>query len=425
MQQDTYENYLSILKEELVPAMGCTEPIAIAYAAALAKDILELLPDKADIFVSGNIVKNVKSVVIPSTGGLKGIEASVVCGIVAGHSDRKLEVLSEITPQQVGRVKFFLSQPNFCIVHLVPDVSPLYIRVILWKKDEYVEVEIMYTHTNITKIVKSGKTLFLKPYNEENNNHVLSDRSMLNIKDIYDFTEKIPLEKIVPLIEPQIRYNTAIADEGLHNKYGASIGKTMIAAEPNNLYTYVAAYAASGSDARMSGCSLPVVINSGSGNQGMASSLPVIAYARSKHLSEEKLYRALTLSNLITIHQKTGIGRLSAYCGAVSAGCASGCGIAYLDDMPLSIIEDTIVNTLANVAGIVCDGAKPSCAAKIASAVHAGLLGYQIAKAGISFQSGDGLIKSNVENTISSISRMGHFGMSSTDSEVIKIMLEH
>lgn len=425
MERDIYQNYLSILKEELVPALGCTEPIAIAYAAAAARKILGMLPERAEIFASGNIIKNVKSVVVPSTGGLKGIEASVVSGIVAGQPDKKLEVLCDVSPQQLSEVCSLLSKPDYCTVHLVPDTAALYIRVVLWKGNEYTEVEIMHTHTNITKIIKNGEIIFSKLCDEKDYNQVLADRSKLNVKNIYEFSGEVSMDEIAPLIEPQIRYNTAIADEGLHNKYGAAVGRTMIDTHPGDLETYLAAYAAAGSDARMSGCSLPVVVNSGSGNQGMTASLPVIAYARSKRLPQERLYRALTLSNLIAIHQKTGIGRLSAYCGAVSAGCAAACGVAYLDSMPLSVTEATIVNTLADVAGIICDGAKPSCAAKIASSVRAGLLGYEMARSGISFQSGDGLIKDTVENTISSISRVGRDGMRPTDSEILKIMLEH
>lgn len=425
MERDIYQNYLSILKEELVPALGCTEPIAIAYAAAVARKVIGSLPDRAEVFASGNIIKNVKSVVVPSTGGLKGIEASVVCGIVAGQPDKKLEVLSEVSPRQLTEVCSLLSKPDYCMVHLVPDAAALYIRVVLWKNKEYAEVEIMHTHTNITKINRNGKILFSKICNEQDYNQVLSDRSKLNVKNIYKFSGEVSMDEIAPLIGPQIHYNTAIADEGLRNKYGAAVGRTMIGAHPEDLENYLAAYAAAGSDARMSGCSLPVVVNSGSGNQGMTASLPVIAYARSKKLPQEKLYRALILSNLIAIHQKTGIGRLSAYCGAVSAGCAAACGIAYLDGGPLSIIEATIVNTLADVAGIICDGAKPSCAAKIASSVRAGLLGYDMARNGMSFRNGDGLIKDNIESTISSISRVGREGMRSTDSEILKIMMEH
>ncbi|WP_334346257.1 L-serine ammonia-lyase, iron-sulfur-dependent, subunit alpha [Candidatus Merdisoma sp. JLR.KK006] len=421
-QEKLADIYLAILKEELMPAMGCTEPIAIAYCAAKAREVLGTLPDQVQIGVSGNIVKNVKSVIVPNTDGLKGIAASAAAGIVGGRPEKVLEVIAEVTSEQKQQMREFLAQVPIKIQPLDTE-EQLDILVTLHAEKEQASVRISGFHTNIVQVIKNGETLYESGVVAATEVK-LTDRSLLKVEDIYAFAEQVEISKVQELLDRQIECNWAIAEEGLRHPYGANIGKVLLKTEGNTLKTKARAYAAAGSDARMNGCEMPVIINSGSGNQGMTASVPVIVYARELGLPKEKLYRALVLSNLITIHQKTGIGRLSAYCGAVSAGCGAGCGIAYLQGGDLKVISHTLVNALAIVSGIVCDGAKASCAGKIAAAVDAGIFGYQMYCEGQEFEGGDGIVSKGVENTIHNVGRLGKIGMKETDKEIIRIMTE-
>lgn len=422
LSNNIYSAYLQILKEELVPALGCTEPISIAYAAAKAREVLGSFPDKLIVKCSGNIIKNAKSVVVPNTGNLKGIKASAIMGVIAGDSSKGLEVLSKVTQADIDRTNIFL-KTKLCSIEMIPDDANLHIIVIAKSKEQYALVEIIHTHTNIARIEKNHDIIFEIKFEKENYNAPLSDRSVLNVEDIYKFASIVKLEDINELLSMQIKYNLKIAEEGLSKNYGVNIGRMLLDNYGDSVLTKIRAYAAAGSDARMSGCSMPVVTNSGSGNQGIASSLPVVIYAKEKKLSEERMFRALVLSNLITIHQKTGIGRLSAYCGAVSAACGSGAGITYLQGGTLQQVEKTITNTIANISGIVCDGAKESCAAKIASSIDAAMMGHFLAMKDVSFGAQSGIVKENIEETISAVGRLARKGMKTTDVEVLKIMI--
>ncbi len=416
-----YQAYLAILKEELVPAMGCTEPICLAYAAAKAREVLGSMPKRVEIKASGNIIKNVKSVIVPNTKGMKGLKASVAAGIVAGNPEKALEVIAEVTPEQKKEISKFLDDTLMTIVPLNV-IAQLDVTVILYDGNQSASVRIAGHHTNIVKIEKNDEVLFDSGY-EADANAKLTDRKCLNMKQIYDFANTVDIEDLKPIIVPQIECNKAIAMEGLKNNWGANVGSAILRVG-NDIRQKAKAWAAAGSDARMSGCEMPVIINSGSGNQGMTVSLPVLAFAEEFHIDEDRTIRAVALSNLVAIHQKTGIGRLSAYCGAVSAGCASGCGIAYLLGHSFEIIEHTLENALGMAAGIVCDGAKPSCAGKIALAVEAGLLGFEMSKHGDNLLGGDGIIGKDVEETIDHIGCLGRYGMKETDVEILKIMVE-
>ncbi|MGI5947334.1 MAG: serine dehydratase subunit alpha family protein [Lachnospiraceae bacterium] len=426
-----YKAYVQILKEELIPAMGCTEPIAIAYAAAKAREVLGCMPDRVTIGVSNNIIKNVKSVVVPNTDGMKGIEAAAAAGIVGGQADKALEVLSEVTSLQKVQMRQFLEAVPIQ-VQAVDNGIIFDIIISVFHKDSSAVVRISQYHTNLVYIQKDDSVLLDKqdaasPGCFEStvleSESGLTDKSLLTIADILDFADTCQLEDIRPILDVQILYNTQISEEGLLGDYGANIGSTMLKFYGDDVRNRAIAKAAAGADARMSGCELPVVINSGSGNQGITVSVPLIEYAKALAVPKDKLYRALAVSNLIAIHEKTGIGRLSAYCGAVSAGCAAGCGIAYLQGADYTAIAHTLVNSLAIVSGIICDGAKPSCAAKIASSVEAGILGYHMYKNGQQFRAGDGIVTKGVENTIRNIGQLGHEGMRETDKEIVKIML--
>ena len=413
--------YIAILEEELIPAMGCTEPIALAYASALARKTLGVLPEQVELSVSANIVKNVKSVIVPHTGSLRGIEAAAAAGIVAGNPDRELEVLSSVTEEQILQIREYLASADIT----VNTSESGYIFDILVRAtagDHWATVRIAGNHTNVILVEKDGEALISRDYKEQGPvQH--TDRSILNVADIIEFADTVCLESVRPVLDRQIACNTAIAEEGLRGKWGASIGKVLLEAYGDSVHNRAKAWAAAGSDARMSGCELPVVINSGSGNQGLTASLPVIIYAQHLQRSQEQLYRALLVSNLITIHLKTGIGCLSAYCGATSAGCGAGAGIAYLYGGKAWEISHTIVNAVAINSGMICDGAKPSCAAKIASAVEAGLLGMHMQQQGTQFYGGDGIVVKGVENTINNIGRLARVGMAETDKEIIQIMI--
>ena len=416
-----YGAYVQILKEELVPAMGCTEPIALAYAAAKAREVLGEKPDTVKIGASGSIIKNVKSVIVPNTDHLKGIPAAAAAGIIAGKPEKELEVIAEVSQEQIEEMKDFLKNTDISVEYVDNGIT-FDIIVTETKGESSATVRIANYHTNIVLIEKNGQVLFEEKVEGEKEEG-LTDRSLLNMKDILDFAETVDIDDVREVIGRQIRYNTAIAEEGLKGNYGANIGSVLLEMEGDNIRVRAKAMAAAGSDARMNGCELPVIINSGSGNQGMTCSLPVIEYAKELNSGEEKLYRALTLSNLVAIHQKTGIGRLSAYCGAVCAGAAAGAGIAYLHGGGYEEIAHTVVNALAIVSGIVCDGAKASCAAKIASSVEAGILGYNMYKCGQQFYAGDGIVTKGVDETIRNIGRLGKEGMRETNVEIIDIMV--
>jgi L-cysteine desulfidase len=417
-----YQAYLNILNEELIPAMGCTEPIAIAYAAARAREVLGVLPERVLIEASRNIIKNVKSVVVPNTGGLKGIEASAVAGIVAGEADRILEVIAVIDDSGRERMRSFLDHKE---VTVAESKSGLIFDLVVTVSagEENVSVQISHYHTNIVLIEKNGVAISQNQDCDEIKVIKLTDRSIMNIKDILDFAETVDLERVAELLQGQIDYNMAIAEEGLAGDWGANVGSVLLEFWGDDVKIRAKALAAAGSDARMSGCDLPVMIVSGSGNQGLTVTIPVVEYAKELKSDRDTLLRALLVSNLVAIHLKTGIGRLSAYCGVVSAGCAAGAGIAWLHGGRFEAIAHTIVNALASVSGIICDGAKPSCAAKISASVDAGILGFLMFEKDQQFYGGDGIVSKGVENTINNIARLAHEGMRETDKEIIRIML--
>ena len=419
--EEKYGAYVQILKEELVPAMGCTEPIALAYAAAKARETLGEMPDRVRVDASGSIIKNVKSVIVPNTGHLKGIPAAAAAGIVAGRAEKELEVIADVTPEEVEKIKEFLDTVPVEVYHVDSGIT-FEIIVTVFARENSARVRIANYHTNIVLIEKNGEVL-LKNEVQGEKEEGLTDRSLLDMAGIWDFANTVDIEDVREVIGRQIAYNTAISEEGLRGDYGANIGSVLLDMDGNNIRTRAKAKAAAGSDARMNGCELPVIINSGSGNQGMTCSLPVIEYAKELNSTEEQLYRALVLSNLVAIHQKTGIGRLSAYCGAVCAGAAAGAGIAFLCGGEYDDITHTVVNALAIVSGIVCDGAKASCAAKIASAVDAGILGYQMYRRGQQFYAGDGIVTKGVDATIRNVGRRGREGMKETNEEIIEIMV--
>ncbi len=419
---EKYQAYVKILEEELVPAMGCTEPIALAYAAAKARETLGCLPDRVEIGASGSIIKNVKSVIVPNTGHLKGIPAAAAAGIVAGDASRELEVIADVSEEETKAIAEYLKNTRITVEHIDQGIT-FDILVTVKKGDSYARVRIANYHTNIVLVEKDGEKLLDLPVEGEKEEG-LTDRSLLDVEDIWDFINTVEIDDIRAVISRQIEYNTAIAKEGLRGDYGANIGSVLLSAYGDDVKNRAKAMAAAGSDARMNGCELPVIINAGSGNQGMTCSLPVLEYAKELKSGEDQLYRALALSNLVAIHQKTGIGRLSAYCGAVSAGAAAGAGIAYLCGGGYEEVIHTVVNALAIVSGIVCDGAKASCAAKIASAVDAGILGYHMYLNGQQFYAGDGIVTKGIEGTITNIGRLGKEGMKETNEEIIKMMIE-
>ncbi|MBD5514150.1 MAG: serine dehydratase subunit alpha family protein [Lachnospiraceae bacterium] len=418
---EKYKAYIQILKEELVPAMGCTEPIALAYAAAKAREILGEVPDRVEIGASGSIIKNVKSVIVPNTNHLKGIPAAATAGIIAGKAEKELEVIADVSEEEKVRMAEYLKAVPISVEHVDNGVT-FDIIIEVKKGGSYAKVRIANYHTNIVLIEKDGEKLLDIPVEGETEEG-LTDRSLLNMVDIWDFINTVDVADIKEVIGRQIEYNTAIADEGLKGDYGANIGSVLLDTYGNDVRTRAKARAAAGSDARMNGCELPVIINAGSGNQGMTCSLPVLEYAKELECGEDKMYRALALSNLTAIHQKTGIGRLSAYCGAVSAGAAAGAGIAYLCGGGYEEVVHTVVNALAIVSGMICDGAKASCAAKIAASVDAGILGYNMFLRGQQFYAGDGIVTKGVEKTISNIGHLGKEGMRETNEEIIKMMI--
>ena len=421
-KDEKYQAYVQILKEELIPAMGCTEPIALAYAAAKAREGLGEMPDRVFIGASGSSIKNVKSVIVPNTNHLKGIPAAAAAGIVAGKAEKELEVISEVSEEKREEIARFMEQTEITVEYIDNGIV-FDIIVIVFKGESSAKVRIANYHTNIVRIEKNQEILLDIPVQGEEEEG-LTDRSLLDVKDIWDFINTMDVEDVREILDRQITYNTAIADEGLRGDYGANIGSVLLSMYGDDVRNRAKARAAAGSDARMNGCELPVVINAGSGNQGMTCSIPVLEYAKELKVGEEKTYRALALSNLIAIHQKTGIGRLSAYCGAVSAGAAAGAGIAYLCGGGYEEVIHTVVNALAIVSGMICDGAKASCAAKIAASVDAGILGYHMYLQGQQFYAGDGIVTKGVEATIHNIGRLGKDGMKGTNEEIIRMMID-
>jgi len=417
-----YHHFVQILREELVPAMGCTEPIALAYGAAKAREVLGKLPDSVLIEASGNIIKNVKSVVVPNTGGLKGIEAAAVAGIIGGKAEKILEVISEVTEEDKQGMRDYLNSHEVVVKPAEGDVV-FDIIIHLQAGEDKVRLRIADYHTNIVLIERNGEVLLSSgKVSEKAEMKGLTDRSCMSVAAAVDFADTCDLADVAELVERQIAYNYAIAEEGMKNAWGANIGKTLRDYYGTDVKARARYMAAAGSDARMSGCEMPVIIVSGSGNQGITASVPVIVYAQEKQVSHEAMVRAVLLSDLLTIHLKTGIGRLSAYCGAVSAGCAAAAAISHLCGGDLKDVAHTLVNGLAIVSGMICDGAKASCAAKIAASVDAGLLGWCMYQNGQQFYGGDGVVTKGVENTIVNIGRLGRIGMRETDKEIIRIM---
>ena len=422
MNQQTYRAYVAILREELIPALGCTEPIALAYCAAMARKVLGAEASRMEVYCSGNIIKNVKSVTVPNSNGMRGIEAAAILGYAGGDADAKLEVLETVSQEDIDRAKEPLEQ-NFCRCHHVRDVANLYIRVELFGEEHSSAVTIANHHTQVQSIQKDGEVVYQQE-EQEAEAAAPQPKELLNVRDILEFADSVELEDVRSLLERQIRLNSAISDEGLQHGYGAEIGRTILETYGNESVAVRAkARAAAGSDARMNGCALPVVINSGSGNQGITCSIPVVEYGKQLGVSEDRLLRGLVVSNLVSIHQKKYIGSLSAYCGAVSAACGAGAGIAYLYGEDYQQISETITNTIANIGGVVCDGAKSSCAAKIASSVDAAIMANNLAQKGRYFKSGEGLVEGSVEETIQNLGYVGKVGMKETDNVILGLMI--
>jgi len=424
MEKRVYDSYVNILNHELIVALGCTEPIAIAYAGAKARAVLGKMPDRCTVRCSGNIIKNVKGVVVPQSSGKRGIDVAATLGIVGGDADRVLDVLAGVQPEDVAAMDRLLEQ-GFCKCELQEGVANLYIALTVYAGEEYALVEISDYHTNITRIEKNGQVL-LEQSGQSQGEGDLPDKALLNLKDILEFGSCVRMEDVQSVIERQISCNRAISDEGLNHPWGAQVGRTLMkTAGSDDLKVFSCAAAAAGSDARMAGCALPVVINSGSGNQGITVTMPILSYAEKYHVGHEMVCRALCVANLISVHQKRYIGSLSAYCGAVSAACAAACGIAYMMGESYDVISRTITNTICTVGGIVCDGAKSSCAAKIAASVNAALTALDMARMDHVFQPGEGLTCSDVEQTIATVGCMGREGMKSTDVEILNLMLDN
>ena len=415
------KDFLAILEEELIPAMGCTEPIALAFASAKAKEVLGEKPEKIVAKCSGNIIKNVRCVRIPNSGGMTGIEAACVLGALCGDIERGMEVLEAVTEEGLEEALEFLKDGG-CSVEYLESPFPLHFIICLISGENYSEVEVRHGHTNIVRITKNGENLYMADNFEKDS--FTADRNELSVENIFDFANEVELSAILPFVKKQIEYNMAIAKEGMKGSYGVGIGKEMMELYPDSVFTKVKAFAAAASEARMDGCSMPVIITSGSGNQGLASSVPIIVYAREKGVPEEKMYRSIIFSSLMTIFQKEYIGKLSAFCGAVSASCAAGAAITYMVGGSIRQIKDTIDNTMADIPGIICDGAKSSCAAKIASALDASIFAHVLAMKGKVYGANTGILRSDAGKTIRSVGHIGKVGMKQTDSEIVKIMIE-
>lgn len=420
LSNEIKNSFLAILDEELIAAMGCTEPIALAYAAARGREVLGAAPEKIRARCSGNIIKNVRCVRIPNSRGMVGIEAACALGALCGDAGRLMEVLEAVTEDGLQETTRFLSE-NRCFVEYLESPIPLHFIVELSRGNQLVSVEVVHHHTNITSIRKNGVVV----YENRDFGEVIqpAERSHLSVETIYDFANEIELDRIRPHCQKQIACNMAISERGMSGEYGLGIGKVILDTYPDSAITRAKAYTAAASEARMEGCDLPVIITSGSGNQGIASTVPVIVYAREKGISEEKLYRCLCFSSLLTVFQKEYLGKLSAFCGAVSASCAAGAAITYMMGGTVQQIKDTIDNTLADIPGILCDGAKASCAAKIASALDASFLAHRLAMGGKVYKANSGILQDNADHTISSVGYIGKVGMKQTDAEIVKLMI--
>lgn len=435
MDQLLYKNHLQILQEELLVALGCTEPIAIAYAGAKARQLLGQLPDQCQVYCSGNIIKNVKGVVVPNSGGLRGMDVAAILGIVGGDPDQELAVLESVTPADIQQTQALL-KANFCQCHLVENVDNLYVRIEVTGGGHTAQVEIQEHHNNVTFMEKDGQVVLNhRPDPAAKVEKTGADRMLLSVKNILEFADAVQISDVQEILQRQIDYNCVISTEGLKGSYGVETGRILMSNSINasgmdQVRMQARAAAAAGSDARMSGCSLPVVINSGSGNQGITITMPIVMYARYWQVDQEMLYRALVVGNLLSVHQKKYIGSLSAYCGATSAATGAACGIAYMllhrkgeQERLYKVTCDTITNSIETLGGMVCDGAKASCAAKIGLAVENALMALELSLEGNVFQPGEGMTMENPEDTIAAVGRMGRVGMKSTDVEILNIML--
>ncbi|MBP3728070.1 MAG: serine dehydratase subunit alpha family protein [Pseudobutyrivibrio sp.] len=419
MDKKIYDTFITLLTQELRLAMGCTEPIAVAYAAAKARETLGVMPERIELYCSGNIIKNVKAVTVPNSGGRRGLEVAAILGAAFGNPSLELEVVSQVTDEEINKLEGLLAQ-DLCHCHLQTGKDNLYIRAEVFAGEDSALVEISEKHTYITRIEKNGEVILTNP----SLNLLKSDNENLNLKAIYEFANCFEMKDVHELIERQIECNIKIAEEGIENPYGSEIGRRYIQMYGQKDYRFKAvAYAAAGSDARMNGCALPVVINSGSGNQSIAISVPIIVYAKEKEISKEKLIRGLVFADLMALLQKKYIGDLSAYCGATCAGCAAVTGIAYIENQPLEVLGNIVVNSISTIGGMVCDGAKSSCAAKIAASISMGFLAYDLAVNNLNFKDGEGLVVADIEETIARVGRMGREGMRSTDEEILNMML--
>lgn len=424
LSKELMDNYTDILRNELIPAMGCTEPIAIAYAAAMSRKILDDEPVHITINCSGNMIKNVKGVKVPNSGGQRGIEVAATLGVVGGDPDKKLEVIAGVTDEDRDKTRQLVAE-KFCDCNYVENVPNLYIQAIIKGRAHDAEVIISEHHTDITLIKRDGETLLESGVKNEYSETICTgDRSLMSLEGLLDYANQVDLNEVRDMMNRQIEMNSAISQEGLDNPWGASVGKTILEAYGRDVRSCACAAAAAGSDARMSGCPMPVVINSGSGNQGITVTMPVVIYAKELCISEEKRMRALLISNLVSIYIKHYIGALSAFCGAVSASCGAGAAITYMSGGDYAHIAKTITNTLANVGGIVCDGAKPSCAAKIAASVNAAILAHYMSMNDKSFQPGEGIVEDDVEETIKNMGYIGKVGMQPTDKEILNVMTD-
>ncbi len=420
LNKKTSADFINILKEELIPAMGCTEPIALAFASARAREILGALPESVTAYCSGNIIKNVRCVAIPNSNGLTGIEPACALGAFGGDASRNMEVLEAVTHDARAQANEFLAKGK-CKVEYLDSEIPLHFIIEATTADDIVTVEVRYDHINIVRITKNGKEVFKSEALDCE--PVLADRSKLSVENIKEFADSVEISLVKPILDRVIQCNMDIAYEGMAGNYGVGIGRVIRDAYPEDVVTRMRAYAAAASEARMDGCDMPVIINSGSGNQGIASSVPVIVYAREKSIPQEKLYRALVFSGLLTVYQKEFIGKLSAFCGAISASCAAGASITYIVGGSVTQIKNTIDNTLANIPGVICDGAKTSCAAKIASALDAAMLAHALAMRDKSYEAFTGVLKEDAGETISCVGYIGKVGMKQTDKEIVRLML--
>ena len=425
MNQNIQDNFIKILEEELIPAMGCTEPIALAYASARCREVLGCEPERINAYCSGNMIKNVRCVSIPNSNGMIGIEAACALGALAGDASKCMEVLEAVDDEGRSAAEKFVGDKR-CHVEFLDSEIPLHFIIEMSAGNDSASVEVRYSHTNIYCVKKNGEVFKFASaeINSEDDNRTCADRSQLSIENIKQFADEVELSKVRHLFDRQIQYNMDIAYEGMSGNYGLGLGRVIRETYAESVVTRMKAYACAASEARMGGCDMPVIINSGSGNQGIASSVPVIVYARENNIQSERLYRALVFSSLLTTFQKEFIGKLSAFCGAVSASCASAAAITYLAGGTIKQIKDTIDNTLANIPGIICDGAKISCAAKIASSLDAAMMGHYLAMKGKAYEAYTGILKEEAGETISCVGYIGKVGMHQTDKEIIKMMLE-